>query len=285
MTRPLAGPSLGLIVLVAGCAGHAKNTSPPPTVGPDLNAGAEADLIEHHRHHHHGGALLLIAMSLDTLALPPDQEQRIERLQSALVAKLRPARVAEQDLMGLLANEIEASSIDRRQVDVAIARLAAASAAVADASADDLDKLHAALTPPERVALMQKLQAHWALWKRANAGEHDPVATIAGELDLTPAQMEAVRSDPGLAPSAGSLHEAEIEQRLEAFAKAFTSDSFDAKSLPGRADTNRHMAEWGSTRVARFCEAASPLLNEAQRHTLVKLMREHLAHDDDGGRQ
>ncbi len=228
---------------------------------------------------------MLIAMSLDTLGLPPDERPRVEKIQSDLIAAMRPAGVAERAVVALLADGLSTSSIDRAKVDAAIAALATASSAVHDSAIDSLNQLHGVLTPPERSALVDKLEAQWALWKQANAGERGHVETTTAEIGLTRDQIDKVRRDFAATTAASPLREGEIEAHLRDFEKAFQADVFDAKTLSGATGVNRHMAEWGATRLARFCEAVNPVLTNEQRVRLVGLLREHQAHDEGRGKE
>ena len=157
---------------------RAANGPPPATAGRPTAADddATAGLMEHHRYHHHGGVTLFIAMSLDTLGVSPEQRAAVEKIRTDLHARMEPARAAEQNLMTTLADGLAAANLDTAKVDAAVAQVTAAAAAVHDASADALNELHAVLTPPQRAALVDKVEAHWAVWQKANAEE-----TGAGE--------------------------------------------------------------------------------------------------------
>ena len=267
--------AMALVATLGACAAQSSTRT---GAGSTVDDAAAADILEHHRHHHHGGALMLIAMSLDSLGLPPDQQARVEKLRGELIAKMRPAGVAQQAVVSVLAEGVAASAIDRGKLDAAIAQLAAAAAAVHDSAVDELNQLHGVLTPPQRAALVDKLEAHRELWRQANQGRHDHLAAMTAELALTPDQVDKVRKE--LATAASPLREHDIEAHLRDFEKAFQGDVFDAKTLTRANDTNRHMAEWGAGRLARFCEAVNPLLTGEQRVKLVALLREHLSHDE-----
>ena len=92
---------------------------------------------------------------------------------------MEPARAAEQSLLATLADGLAGANLDAARVDAAVAQVSAAAAAVHDASADALNELHAVLTPPERGALVDKVEAHWAVWQKANAEDVGP-ATPGG---------------------------------------------------------------------------------------------------------
>jgi Spy/CpxP family protein refolding chaperone len=181
---------------VLGCGGSSAANAPPVAV-----AGASAEeedatagLVEHHRHHHHGGVTLLIAMSLDTLGLSPEQRPAVEKIRSDLHARMEPARAAEQNLVGTLADGLAAGTLDPVKVDAAVAQLTTAAAMVHDASTDALNQLHAILTPPQRAALVDKLEAHWSVWQKANTDENDHLTQLTVDLTLTPDQVDKIRA-------------------------------------------------------------------------------------------
>ena len=280
------GALVGVVVSICGCAASTKQRPVARTAADTVPEDAfVADVLRHHRHHHFGGTLLLITMSLDTLGLPADEQLRIEKIQSDLIDKMRPASQAERSVVARLADGVSASEIDRTQVDAALAELATASAAMHDASIAELNRLHAALTPPERAALVDKLDAHWELWKQANSGERSQLATIGQEIGLTAPQMEKVRRELAATTSDSPLRKGEVEAHLRNFGKAFQANDFDARRLLGAASANRQMAEWGASRLVSFCQAVNPVLNDEQRRTLVALLLEHLNHDEGGAKE
>ena len=72
----------------------------------------------------------------------------------------------------------------------------------------------------------------------------------------------------------------EVQDHLTAFAAAFKADTFDAKKLAGGKAANGHMAKWGATRMARFIEAAAPVLTPEQRTKLAEKIRAHAEKSD-----
>jgi Spy/CpxP family protein refolding chaperone len=269
-----------------GCRGSSAQSAPPATAERSGSDDAAAGLMEHHRHHHHGGVTLFIAMSLDTLGVSPDQRATVEAIRSDLHARMEQARAAEQDLVTTLADGLAAGSIDTAKVDVALARLTAAAGALPDASADALNRLHDALTPPQRNALVDKVRAHWAVWQKENAAELGPsrlegrLATLQEDLELTTAQVDRIRGV--LAEETRSvpkLDEAAIAAHLRSFGDAFRSDKFDARTLTTATSANVQLVGWGGGHVARFVEAVSPVLTQDQRTTLAQELREHASHN------
>ena len=71
-----------------------------------------------------------------------------------------------------------------------------------EAVAESLNQLHAALTPEQRAALVDKVEAHWEVWKKTNgqdekagdAAHPGHLDRLAKDLNLAPDQVD---EDPG----------------------------------------------------------------------------------------
>jgi Spy/CpxP family protein refolding chaperone len=271
-----------------GCGGAAASQPPAATAAPaSSDDEVTAGLMEHHRHHHHGGVTLFLAMSLDTLGVSPEQRAAVERIRTELHASMEPAHVAEQNLVSVLADGLAAGAIDAAKVEAAIAQLSTAAAAVQDAPATALDELHGLLTPAQRAALADKVEAHWAVWQKANAEESvqakpegGHVAALAVDLDLTKDQVDTIRARladgmkamPPLDPQTITAH-------LHRFGEAFRAEQLDARALTAASSANAHLAAWGAAQMARLVEAASPVLTPEQRAAFAQRLREHATHN------
>jgi len=280
-TLKLAAP-LVLLSLLLGCGGSAATGAPPASV-----AGASAEeqdatagLLEHHRHHHHGGVTLLLAMSLDTLGLPPEQRPAVEKIRSDLYARMEPARAAEQSLLGTLADGLVAGAFDTAKVDAAVTQLTTAAASVHDASSDALNQLHDVLTPPQRAALADKLEAHWSVWQRANTDDHDRLTQLTADLALTPEQVDKIRATEAESMKALPRFDAsKVAAYVRTLGDAFRAPTFDAKALTAGSAATVDMAGWGAAHMARFVESVSPVLTPEQRATLAQILRLHASHN------
>ncbi len=251
----------------------------PPAADP-----AAAELKEHHRHHH-GGITKFIAMSLDTIGADDAKRPQIEKAQSDLHSCMAPVGEIEKSLLTTLADGVAAGKIDTAKVDATIAQLDAAANAVHGCSVDALNRLHAILSPTERAALVDKVQAHWEVWQQVNhkaePGSREPggrLAEFTQELNLTADQSEKIskalhKARPGLA---GKFDAKKGEAHMHAFATGFVAESFDAKSVT--ANANGHLATHGSKRMAHFYETVTPLLTPEQRTKLAEHLREHATH-------
>lgn len=283
--------ALSGVGVFAACTGSSANTPSPAVATTTLAAtdddGASAGLMEYHRYHHHGGVTLLIAMSLDTLGVSPEQRTAVGKIRRDLQAAMEPARVAEQSLEALLADGVAAGNLDAGKVNDALTRLTAEAAALHDACAGALNELHAVLTPDQRAALVDKVEAHWAVWQKANADENAVAAnpdghlsTLATDLDLSSDQVARIRMD--LAERMMSVPRPDpqaLSTRIVAFGDAFRSETFDARVLTAARRADAELASWGSTHLARLVETAMPVLTAQQRATLAARLREHATHN------
>jgi Spy/CpxP family protein refolding chaperone len=252
---------------------------------PPVDDQASAELAGHHRHHHRGGVTQFVAMSLDTLGADDAKRPEVEKVQRDLQDCMAPAGKLEKKLHLTLADGIAAGKIDKAKVDRTIAHLDTAAAAVHECGADGLNQLHAILSSSERWELVEKVQAHWDVWRQvdheAAAGGRGPggwVAELQAEVTLTPDQAERISRAVHKALAAGSARfdPKKIDAKVQALATAFVQDSFDARSLPATA--NAHLATRGAKRMAIFYETVTPILTPEQRETLAEHLREHAAH-------
>jgi Spy/CpxP family protein refolding chaperone len=248
---------------------------------------AAAELREHHRHHHHGGITDFIAMSLDTLGADESKRPKIEKLQRELHVCLAPAGKAEKKVLRAIAAGVAAGSIDAAKVDAAIGGLEAAASDAKPCSVKTLNKLHALLSPTERQALVDKVQAHYAVWRQVNheaeAGGKEQggaLAELAKELSLTPEQVDKLSGQLHDALPAVKFDPAKAEEHLQAFSDAFVAETFDAKTIT--ANANGALAAHGAKRMAAFYETVTPALTAEQRKTLAAHLREHSGHQPSG---
>jgi Spy/CpxP family protein refolding chaperone len=255
-----------------------------------------ADLREHHRHHN-GGFAMFIAMSLDSLGsetgptpgasdTSPQQSAAITKIQADIYAALKPAQAAEKNVLSALADGIAAGAIEKVKVDSTILQLSAAASGAREGITDSLNQLHSVLTPAQREALVDKVEAHFEVWEDVSSEDDSSDQSIheghlhrvATEIGLSPDQLDKIRASfkESMAGTMGmSFDRKESEAQVSAFSSAFMSDSFDAKTLSSGAAANAHMVTWGAKRMAHFYEAVSPFLTADQRAKLADSLRWH----------
>jgi Spy/CpxP family protein refolding chaperone len=271
----------------ASAPAPAESAASAPAAPSPEDEEVSADLSEYHRHHHHGGVTMFIAMSLDSLGVAPDQAAKIEKIQGDLFAKMEPAHAAEQKVLNILADGVAAGKIDEAKVKGAIDGVKTASIGVHDAAVQSLNELHAALSPEQRAALVDKVEAHWEVWKNSNNQEEAAgdeahpghLDRIAKDLSLTPDQVTQVRATFSERVKKHPLQfdASQVETHIQEFGTAFKSDKFDAKALKHGPFAHQHLAVWGAWRMAHFYEVLGPVLTPEQRAKLSAEMKEHVA--------
>jgi hypothetical protein len=87
---------------------------------------------------------------------------------------MESARASEQRLVSELSDDLASGVVEPARIDAAVARVTETAARVHHACVAPLNDLHAVLTPVERSALVDKVEAHWAVWRESNGGEADP---------------------------------------------------------------------------------------------------------------
>jgi hypothetical protein len=233
---------------------------------------------------------MFLEMSLRSLGVSDDQRAAISRIQHDLLTQLEPLHAAQSKVLLLLADGVAAGAVDQARVDAAIAEVDVASAGMAKtAAAAALERLHSVLNAPQRRALVQKIEAHWQIWQEANAeGEGgaghggDRFAALALDTSVTTDQVDHIRATLR-ASSQGTrkmLDPAEVDARLKTFGAAFEGDVFDAKTLNDGQGVNVELTSGAIQPMARFYEAAAPVLAPDQRAKYAENLRDHAEEDE-----
>lgn len=257
-----------------GAATEVTSARAAPQTGEDE---AGATLVDHHRHHH-GGVAMFLVMSLDVLGVSDQQRGAITKIQQDLALELEPVHAAQGSVLSILADGVAAGAVDKAKVDAAIANVDATTAASGKtATAEALNQLHAVLSPPQRKALVEKLQAHWQVWQDANAEAGAPAA-VASDLGLSADQVSRIRAavQTSSTDATKSFDRARADSRLNDFGTAFQGEAFDAETLTG---PTADLAGQGLRRMARLYEAAAPVLTPDQRTKAAARLRVHAAQE------
>jgi Spy/CpxP family protein refolding chaperone len=282
----------------AGCAGSepeapvtaaAAGTDAPGAAGaagavPVEDDSASVELHAHHRHHH-GGFVGFVTAAVETIGVTPDQQAGLDKIKADFKAKVEPERAANGAVMNALADGIAAGAIDQAKIDAAVAGVGTAAGQIHAATADALNQLHALLRPEQRAALVDKINAHWGIWKEANAGDQATdntkpgghIAHLATEIGLSPDQVTKTQANLSALPPAsrGPFNPAAAEAHMQAFAAAFVGNTFDAKTLTTSDPANTSVVSWGAGRMVRFYQALTPVLTADQRTKVAAQLREH----------
>jgi Spy/CpxP family protein refolding chaperone len=240
-----------------------------------------ADELQSHHRHHHAGFAGFVLSSVETLGIAPDQQVAVDAIRKDYRVAMKPLHEANRAVLQLLADGIAAGAIDKPKVDAAIVHAGTAASGVQGVTQNLLNQLHGALHPEQRAALVDKIDAHWAVWREANAGEHAKddskpdrhVARIAKELALTSDQVDKFRANLDAAKDAKKpFVAAAFEAYMKAFDAAFVADTFDAKKLPSFESSR--IVSWGTERMGGFYEALAPVLTPDQRAKLAEKLRQ-----------
>jgi Spy/CpxP family protein refolding chaperone len=259
-----------------GAPGQDSSAQPGQGMTQD-DAQAAEEVRDHHRHHHHGGVMMFIALSLDTLGSEPQKQDQVRQIQSTLRQQMRPARDAERNVLAALADGVASGQVDNARLSAAVNQEATEAASIHEASLDALNQLHQILSPEERAALLEKVRAHFEVWRQVNADDdeaapHSHLQHLARALRLSPDQVQRIE---GALRSNGSGHRdpTAIERRVQAFETAFSGDSFDARALQANRPDPAQFAT-PAERMVRFYEAVTPVLTQEQRQTLANRLRD-----------
>jgi Spy/CpxP family protein refolding chaperone len=250
------------------------------------------ELRAHHRHHHQGFAGFVLS-AVDTLGVGADQQAAIDTIRKDFRVKMKPLHEANVAVLTLLADGIAAGTIDKAKVDAAVGKAAKAAEAVPGATHDLLGKLHAALKPEQRAALVDKVDAHWAAWKDANANEHagegakadHRMTHLAKEIGLTSDQVDKLKASLDAAKEKKPFDAAAIETYQKAFDAGFVEEKFDAKKLPPAGPESARLVSWGTERMASFYEALAAVLTPDQRPKVAELLKQRAAGPDPKDKQ
>jgi Spy/CpxP family protein refolding chaperone len=274
-------PAVSAVPVASASAASATGLA-STDVGDDDQGAA---FVDHHRHHH-GGVAMFLSMSLDSLGVPDGERADIEKIQTNLMSKEQPVHAAQQNVLSVLADGVAAGKVDTKKLDAAIAQVETASAAAESASADALNQLHTTLSPLERQALMDKLNAHWGVWKQANAEETqkpngknvDRLGVLTTDLALTQDQANQIKAATANAATndkAPKLDPNDVDAHLKTLTASFESETFDVKTLNGVPFGDAHLASRGERSMASLYAAAAPILTADQRTKLAQKLRDH----------
>jgi len=175
LRQSLFALSLVLAAPALGCAGTV--TSEPPTTADTATTRAPVAVNAH-------GPVKLFGQALGDVPLTASQRQVIEGLATGAETRHAEARVAGQDLMNTLAAQVEAGQIDRAALQPKIDALSAAMQKAQPADRAAFEQLHAILTPEQRSAFVDAVEAH-AQEMRGQMKEHNGLKQLAAVLKIS----------------------------------------------------------------------------------------------------
>jgi len=219
--------------------------------------------------------------SVETLGVAPEQQAAVDKFRKEYRQKTKPLREANHAVIALVADGVAAGKIDRAKVDAEVAKATAAAPAVQAAVQALLTELHAALRPEQRAALVDKVDAHFAVWKEINervvpsAKPDHQLRRLTKDLTLTKDQVDKVQASLEAGKDAKKPFDAlAADAYLKAFDAEFAGEKFDAKKLPPFGPESGKLIGWGTGHMAAVYEALAPVLTPEQRTTLADKLRQ-----------
>lgn len=274
------------IVPLAACSG-ATSTSDPPVTASNTTTGPLAVSV-------HGPAKR-VADALATVPLRADQRTAIEQLAKDAETRMEPARKARGDLMLAIADQVEKGAIDRTALQPKIDAVAAAHQSAQPGNRAAFEKLHDLLTPEQRLAFVNAMQAEhgqhqgqgmregmrmrmqkWSTDLGLSQDQQDQIKTkmqARWEAHLavaaTGVDQTGVVKDGRLAAEGYKMHE-----QNKAILEAFKGDTFKMDQVAPAHD-HREMANGMAGHMLGMLETALPVLTPEQRTIAANKVREH----------
>ncbi len=251
----LTSSLVGALALVPGALAFASD-------------GGHADGAAH-RHHSGRSGLLGAALKIDSLSA--DQKTAIEKLVQDRRTAGAPVRIADAQVLTVLAQQVERAAIEPQGLAASLAAEQSAANAEAAVDRDTLNQLHGVLNATQRGQLIDGLaQAHGAGHDGGKGGHGEGAGGhwLGRALDLSPGQESQIRAslEAGRGEASAGSH-----GEHGAMLQAFRGDSFDAGPF-----VKAHNRGEGAEKLAA---AAVPVLTPAQRATFADQLRRRAAHE------
>jgi Spy/CpxP family protein refolding chaperone len=264
----IATPSLG-------CSGSVGSEPTTTTISPDTAAAAAATRAPLATPLH--GPLKVMADALADVPLTATQRPVVEKLAADTATRHTASRAAHRDLMIAIAAQVQAGTIDRTALQPKIDALVTALQAAQPADRSSFEQLHALLTPDQRTAFVNAMEAHVAD-RVSTAHDKHPLQQWAVDLQLTDDQKAQIRAAmkehwQEAAHDGNGAPGAEHRQQAKAMLTAFAQDRFvmdevsPAKDVAGRAQRM-------TARMLGIAEAALPVLTPQQRALAAQKLRD-----------
>jgi Spy/CpxP family protein refolding chaperone len=266
----LAAPALG-------CSGTVSS-EPVPVTAETATTRAPVAQSTH-------GHLKVIGDALGDVPLTASQRAAIEKLASDADARHADSRAALKDLMLTVATQVQAGQIDRSALQPKVDALVAAFAKAQPADRAALEQLHALLTPEQRTAFADALEARIAE-RISQVHDKHPLKQWAVDLQLSDqqkAQIKDALSQRWQGMAQGS-HDgppwAEARHQGAKIISAFKQERFVMDEVAPRADLGTK-AQKMSDRFLGMAEAALPVLTPQQRALAAQKLRDRAESMDD----
>ena len=240
---------------------------------------------EHHRGHGRGG-LLRASLRLDSLSA--GQRQQIEALASQEKTAHENVRAARGQLMQAIASGLDTGTIDDKTLAPRVQAVEGAIQADEPSDRATLEKLHAILTPAQRVELVGRIEARGEKMQehRAEAKDAAPRANVgpwAHGLGLSDAQRAQIAANlQSSRPAVDETLRGEERATHQRVLEAFKGDRFVMTELAPAKDPRLVAGEVEG--MVRIAKASAPVLTAEQRATAAEKLRTMASHEVNGAK-
>jgi Spy/CpxP family protein refolding chaperone len=213
-----------------------------------------------------------MADALGDVPLTDPQRAAIEKLAAEVEQRHADSRAARRAMLLAVAAQVEAGQVSRSALQPLVDAFATALERARPADRASFEQLHTILTPAQRTAFVDALDARMAEHAGAVRDKHS-LKQWAEELELSDDQKAQIK-DALRGQVHGNDHPAWAEAR-QTHAKvmaAFKQDRFvmdEVAPLPDGVARARHVAEY----FLRMAEAAVPILTPQQRALAAQKLR------------
>ena len=269
--------SLAVAIPAIGCGGGVASE---PIASSQPNTAVSATLAPGAH-----GMVKVVAEALAVVPLSAAQRTQVESLAANAEARHGESLAARKDLMLALAAQVEAGRIDRAALAPKINDLAAANAKAQPGDRAAFEQLHALLTPDQRGAFVNALEARFGERKGEMRAKH-PLQQWAAELQLSDAQKAEIKAAiherfHGMAHehSWGDGGPMGAGHKGAKVLAAFKQDRFVMDEVAPAGDA----LQFGPRRTERLlalAEAAVPVLTPAQRSIAAQKIRDKAESND-----
>jgi Spy/CpxP family protein refolding chaperone len=269
MLRRLLVPlAITLAIPALGCG--AAVAPQPPTTAEAATTRAPVAQATH-------GPLKLVGDALGDVPLTAPQRATLEKMATDAEARHSGAHAARRGLVLAVAAQVEAGQIDRPALQPKIDALVAAMQAVQPTDRAAFEQLHAVLSPDQRVAFVDAVEAHVAARAQQMRDKH-PLAKWAADLGLSEAQKAQIKDAMKQRWQAAGHEERREEgtgarERGAKLMNAFKQDRFVMDEVAPPLDVSRK-AQKTSERMLRVAEAALSVLTPQQRALAAQKLRD-----------
>lgn len=263
----------------SAASGAAEPTPPEPPVAtataPVVPSAPPADAPRRHGRLQAGQGAMLLHAARNLTELKEPQAAALDKLFDELKEEGGP-RAELKELHDELLAHVKAGKVDAAKMEPRLAAVEKSAQGRLDQEADVLNRLHAALEPAQRTAVVQTARARLSAMEGHGGGppegrgEDAPkvrAELLTKGLDLDAEQQKTL--DAALAKSAKPAADrgAEAKAQAQALLEAFDKETFDAKKLEAFAQGGKRARALAQREVERYASIV-PVLRPEQREKL-----------------